>query len=288
MGMGRELCEAYPPARALFERAGKLLDLDLARVCLEGPQEELDRTDVCQPALLVTALAALKYYQSKNNTEAAACAGLSLGEYTALVHAGVIDFETAVRLLQHRGRWMQEDCEREPSGMASVLGLPPDRVREACEEAAGVGVVAISNLNGPGQVVISGIRTALEKASDLCRARGARRVIPLRVAGAYHSPVMARAAEKMRALLEETPFQRARIPVVSNVDGRFRTEAADIKQALQRQMTSPVLWEASMRSMIEAGIRTFVEFGPGGVLTGLAKKIDPGLVVRCVQGPGDL
>ncbi|HLG41754.1 MAG TPA: ACP S-malonyltransferase, partial [Planctomycetota bacterium] len=237
VGMAKDLCDACPASRKLFDRASEILTFDLAKLCFEGPQERLNRTDVSQSALLVGALAALEAFRARQTLDAAVCGGLSLGEYTALVHAGVIDFETGVRLLKSRGEWMQADCDRTPSGMASVLGLDADRIREACEEAKAAGVVGISNLNSPGQVVISGDNPGLARASDLCKAKGAKRVIPLKVAGAYHSTIMSRAADRMAELLDRTPFRNARIPVASNVDGKLRTDGSEIKSVLKRQIT---------------------------------------------------
>lgn len=293
VGMAKDLCAIHPPARGLFDRASEILGFDLARVCFDGPAEQLQRTDVSQPALLVGAIAARDALLARRpalGAEAAVCGGLSLGEYTALVHAGVISFEDGVRLLKLRGQWMQEDCDRTPSGMASVLGLDVDTIREACQKAAAAtaGVVGISNLNSPGQVVISGDRAGLGKAAELCQAKGARRVIPLKVAGAYHSPIMSRAAERMAELLDATPFANARIPVASNVDGRLRTDAADIKATLKRQITGTVMWEAAMRSMIAAGARRFFEFGPGKVLAGLAAKIDPTVEAVGIEAAADV
>jgi len=288
VGMARDLCEACPAARSLFDRASGILTFDLARICFEGPQDRLNRTDVSQPALLVGALAALEAFRARQDVAAGVCGGLSLGEYTALVHAGVIDFETGVRLLKSRGEWMQADCERTPSGMASVLGLDEEKIREACEEAKAAGVVGISNLNSPGQVVISGDLLGLAKASDLCKAKGAKRVIPLKVAGAYHSPIMSRAAERMAELLERTTFRDAKIPVASNVDGKLRRKGAEIKGILTQQITGTVKWEAAMRSMIGAGARRFFEFGPGKVLTGLAGKIDPSVQAKGIEAIADL
>jgi [acyl-carrier-protein] S-malonyltransferase len=288
VGMAKDLCDAHPPARALFDQASEILGFDLAKVCFEGPAEQLQRTDVSQPALLVGALAARDALLARRRFEASVCGGLSLGEYTALVHAGVIGFEDGVRLLKHRGQWMQEDCNRTPSGMASVLGLEVEQIREACREAASAGVVGISNLNSPGQVVISGDRAGLARASELCQAKGARRVIPLKVAGAYHSPIMSRAAERMAELLDATPFRDAPIPVASNVDGRLRTDAAEIKATLKRQITGTVMWEAAMRSMIAAGARRFFEFGPGKVLAGLAGKIDPSVEAFGIEAVADI
>lgn len=287
VGMGKELCDALPTCRGLFETAGRILNFDLMKLCFEGPQEALNRTDISQPALLVCAMAAYEYYTSKRQETPAACAGLSLGEYTALVAAGVIGFEDAVRLLKRRGELMQAACDATPSGMASVLGLERDKVAEACTWASRFGVVNISNVNAPGQIVISGDNNALGKAVEKCRELGARRAIPLKVAGAYHSPIMKSAQDEMAKLLDATVFADAKVPVVQNVDGKMRTKGAEIKEALKKQICSAVLWEDSMRTMVGAGITRYVEFGPGKVLAGLAKRVDANLEVLSVERPGD-
>lgn len=254
--MGREL-----PA-ALYDRASKILGYDLRGLCLEGPIEKLTRTDCSQPALLVTALAA-------HTGTPAAGAGLSLGEITALAAAGAVPFDDAVRIVKIRGEAMQAACEAQPSGMASVMGLDLGKVRAACE-----GLVTVANLNAPGQIVISGAADALKKASEACKAAGARRVLPLNVAGAYHSPLMAPAVAPLEAVLKTVAFTAPKWPVVSNVTARPYASAAEIAPTLARQITSTVRFEESVRYMIDAlGVTEFVEFGAGTVLTGLVGKI---------------
>ena len=210
VGMGKDLVAEFPRARELFEKAGAILGFDLARVCFEGPAEELNRTDRCQPALLVHGLACLEVARKKGLPEADAAAGLSLGEYTAHVYSGSFSFEDGVRLLQKRGQFMQEACDRTPSGMVSILGLGRDKVDEAVR---GQGDVGVANLNSPGQIVISGENAALERATARCKELGAKRAIPLKVAGAYHSVVMKPAQEKMQRELAQVHIARPRIPV---------------------------------------------------------------------------
>jgi [acyl-carrier-protein] S-malonyltransferase len=278
VGMGRDLAERYPRARELYARASSILGFDLAKVCFEGPAGELDRTDRCQPALLVHGIACLETAAERGLPPADAAAGLSLGEYTAHVHAGSLTFEDGVRLLERRGRYMQEACERTPSGMVSVLGLDRGTVEEALK---GQGDVGIANLNCPGQIVISGENAALERAAARCKELGARRTLPLKVAGAYHSAVMRPAQEKMQAELASVAISRPRIPVYANVHARPLTDPEEIRAALATQICSPVLWEDCVRAM---GAAKVFEFGPGRVLAGLVRKIDEKAEVVSIEG----
>lgn len=278
VGMGKDLVAAFPRAKELFDRAGEILGFDLARVCFEGPPEELNRTDRCQPALLVHGLACLEPAKARGVPEGEAAAGLSLGEYTAHVYAGSLTFEDGVRLLLKRGRYMQEACEAVPSGMVSILGLDRDKVAAACE---GQGDVGIANLNGPGQIVISGEKGALDKAAARCKEAGARRTIPLKVAGAYHSSVMKPAQEKMREELASTAISKPRIPVYANVSARPLTDPEEIRAALATQICSPVLWEDTIRTI---GAARYFEFGPGRVLAGLVRKTDDKAEVVSIEG----
>jgi [acyl-carrier-protein] S-malonyltransferase len=278
VGMGKDLAEAFPRVRELYERAGRILGFDLARVSFEGPAEELNRTDRCQPALLVHGIACLEVARARGLPEAEAAAGLSLGEYTAHVYAGSLSFEDGVRLLERRGRYMQEACDRTPSGMVSILGLDRAAVEEACR---GQGDVGIANLNAPGQIVISGENAALERAVARCKERGARRAVPLRVAGAYHSVVMASAQEKMRRELESVKISRPRVPVYANVNARPLVDPEEIRHALAVQITSPVLWEDTIRAI---AAESYVELGPGKVLAGLVRRIDEKAQVVSIEG----
>jgi len=268
VGMGKALCDRHPPARALFDRASNVLGFDLAAVCFEGPPERLNRTDVCQPALLVHAFAAADAH-SFDGHEIVATAGLSLGEYTANLFAGALSFEDAVRLVKNRGAWMQEACDATPSGMVSVLGLDLAKVRAAIAGMDGVGV---ANVNSPGQTVISGPKDPLAKAAEACKAAGAKRCIPLKVAGAYHSPVMAPAQEKIRAELARTNFAAPRMPVVVNVTGKSVSDPGELRSNLATQICASVLWEDSVRTLASLGVTKYLEFGPGKVLAGLVKK----------------
>jgi [acyl-carrier-protein] S-malonyltransferase len=278
VGMGKDLAAAFPKAKELFDRAGAILGFDLAKVCFEGPAEELNRTDRCQPALLVHGLACLEVAASKGLPAGEAAAGLSLGEYTAHVYAGSLSFEDGVRLLQQRGRFMQEACDKTPSGMVSILGLERAKVEEAVK---GQGDVGIANLNGPGQIVISGENGALEKAVARCKELGAKRAIPLKVAGAYHSVVMKPAQEKMQKELAAVTIARPRIPVYANVSAKPLTDPEEIRSALATQICSPVLWEETIRAIAAP---KYVELGPGRVLAGLVRKIDDKAEVISIEG----
>lgn len=279
VGMGRDLVAAFPGTRALFDRASEILGFDLAKVCFEGPAEELNRTDRCQPALLVHGIACLEVAKAKGFPAAEAAAGLSLGEYTAHVYAGSLTFEDGVRLLQIRGAAMQAACDAVPSGMVSILGLDRAKVAEA---VAGQGDVAVANLNAPGQIVISGEAKALERATARAKELGAKRAIPLKVAGAYHSMVMKPAQEKMREALAAVAIAKPRIPVWANVSAKPVVEPEEIRSALAAQICGSVLWEDSVRAM---GASKYFEFGPGKVLAGLVRKIDEKAEVVSIEGP---
>ena len=293
VGMGKDAHDALPAARDLYRQASDVLGIDLAKLCFEGPQDQLTRTDISQPAILVTSLALLEAVRARRPEwldGAAATAGLSLGEYTALVFAGVLTFAEAVWLIQQRGKAMQDACAASPGGMASVLGLDAAKVEEACAHARrqGLGVVLPANLNCPGQVVISGAKPAVEAAVAKAKELGARRALPLAVAGAFHSPLMAPAQARLRTALQDVLITRARIPVYLNVTAGPEQEPEAIRRLLGEQVVSPVRWEASMRAMIAAGVRRFVEIGPGRVLTGLLKKIDESVETRNVERLADL
>ncbi|MEX0612967.1 MAG: ACP S-malonyltransferase [Pirellulales bacterium] len=277
VGMGAAVCAQVSAARALFDRAADTLGYDLYKLCTQGPAEELDSTVYSQPALFVASLAALE--QLKQNSpelvgRCAAAAGLSLGEYTALVFAGVMDFETGLRVVQERGRAMQDAAEADHGGMVSVLGLEREQVEKLCDQARGDGTLEVANLLCPGNIVVSGNTPACERIADLAIAAGAMKVIPLAVAGAFHTSLMQPAVERLRAALADVPMRRPRIPVVSNVDARPHDDPDEIRELLIRQVCSQVRWEDSMRYLLdEFGITQFYELGPGRVLCGLLKRI---------------
>jgi [acyl-carrier-protein] S-malonyltransferase len=277
VGMGRELDAALPAARALFDRASEVLGFDLRKVCFEGPTEALEPTDVSQPAIYVASLAALESLKATDPAVVAACAGaagLSLGEYTALVFAGALDFETGLRIVRIRGQAMQAAALAAPSGMAGVLMLDDAGIDELCRRVAGAGRLWKANLLGPGNTVVSGDKAALAQAEVEAVALGAGRLIPLAVSGAFHTPLMKPADEQLAEALARVRIDPPRIPVYSNVDAQPHTgDPVTIRRTLAAQVTQPVHWEESMRRMLADGFDTFYEIGPGRVLNGLLKRI---------------
>ncbi|HEX7448561.1 MAG TPA: ACP S-malonyltransferase [Pirellulales bacterium] len=277
VGMGRELVEASPQARRLFEQAGQLLGYDLATLCFEGPAERLDSTVYSQPALFVASLAALAHLRSQSPELVESCqaaAGLSLGEYTALVFADVLDFETGLRLVERRGAAMQQAADATPSGMVSIVGLERQQVETLCEQARDSETLQIANYLCPGNLAVSGSKAACQRVAQLAEAAGAMKVVPLAVAGAFHTPIMQSAVEQLEAALADVTLHRPRIPVVSNVDAQPHDDPEEIRRLLPRQIVSPVHWEDSMRWLLKQGVDQFYEIGPGRVLRGLLRRID--------------
>lgn len=277
VGMGRELVERLPAARRLFDSAREILGYDLAQLCATGPADELDSTVYSQPALFVTSLAALESLREQSPDVVLACeaaAGLSLGEYTAMVFAGAMDFEVGLRVVQARGAAMQEAADAQPSGMVSILGLERGQVQELCDQARGDGVLEIANLLCPGNIVISGTNDACERAAQLAEKMGAMKAIPLAVAGAFHTQIMQPAVERLAAALADAPLRKPTIPVISNVDAQPHTDPDEMRALLIKQVVSPVRWEDSMRYLLSQGYDQFYEVGPGRTLRGLMKRID--------------
>lgn len=277
VGMGTAVCAQVPAARALFDRASSVLGYDLYDLCANGPPSKLDTTVHSQPALFVASLAALEQLKQTSPElvdRCSAAAGLSLGEYTALVFAGVMDFETGLRIVQERGRAMQDAADATSSGMVSVLGLAREQVESLCNEVRQEETLQVANLLCPGNIVVSGHKGACERIADAAMAAGAMKVIPLPVAGAFHTPLMQPAVDRLRAALAEVSMQRPRIPVISNVDARPHDDPNEIRELLIQQVCSQVRWEDSMRYLLdEPGITSFYEIGPGRVLCGLLKRI---------------
>jgi [acyl-carrier-protein] S-malonyltransferase len=292
VGMGRDLFEAHAPAREAFEEASEAIGLDLAALCFEGPIERLSASDVAQPAILTVSIAALRAMaeEAGRAPAAGAMAGLSLGEYSALVAAGALDFAGAVRLVRRRGLYMQQACEASPGTMYSILGLQDGPVEQACEEARrkAAGGVWPANYNCPGQLVISGEAEAAALAAELCSERGARRAVQLNVAGAFHTPLMQAAADLLAPELAAAEFRAPSVPVVANVTGRPVEAPDQMRELLARQVTSPVRWTDCMRWVIDRGIVDHVEVGPGRVLQGLLRRIEPSCACRSVGGPQDV
>jgi [acyl-carrier-protein] S-malonyltransferase len=277
VGMGSAVCSKVPAARALFDRASSVLGYDLYKLCTEGPAADLDSTVHSQPALFVSSLAALEQLKQDAPELVQTCraaAGLSLGEYTALVFAGVMEFEAGLRVVQERGRAMQDAADATSSGMVSVLGMEREQVESLCSEARGADTLEVANLLCPGNIVVSGSTPACERIAEMATAAGAMKVIPLAVAGAFHTSLMQSAVERLRQALADVPMQKPRIPVVSNVDARSHDDPNEIRELLIRQVCSQVRWEDSMRYLLDQqGITQFYELGPGRVLAGLLKRI---------------
>lgn len=275
--MGKSLCAGSPGARALFEEANRVLGWNLTRICFEGPDAELTQTRVCQPALFVHGMALHAILREQDRLGGTAFAfGLSLGEITALAAAGVFDFATGLRVVAERGRLMQLACEESSGTMASIIGEERSKVDELCREFG----VEMANLNCPGQIVISGDRTRINAAVAAARDRGMRKVIPLNVAGAYHSRLMEPARAAFAAFLDGVSFKRPDLTVLTNTTGRTVAEPAEIRAALVNQIVSPVLWEDCMRCAAAAGATEFWELGPGAVLAGLARRTNRDWAVR--------
>ncbi len=275
VGMGKKVAAQYPAAAALFEQANDILGYDLRKLCFEGPAEDLDSTVFSQPAIFVASLACLEKLRADSPDVVLACemtAGLSLGEYTALVFAGAMSFEDGLRVVQRRGQAMQDAADATPSGMVSVLLLSVEQVQQIRDQAAAAGVFEIANYLCPGNIVLSGENAACEKAVELTEALGGRPV-PLAVAGAFHTKIMEPADARLAEALEAVEMKSPEIPVVSNVDGQPHDDPAELKDILVRQVLSPVRWEDSVRHMLDSGSDEFYEIGPGRVLAGLLKRI---------------
>jgi len=289
VGMGAEFL-GDEAVRDVFDRASRALDLDLAELCVSGPEAELGRTEVCQPAILTTSIAILEGARSRGVgfESIGAAAGLSLGEYTALVFAGALAFEDAVRLVRKRGRYMQECSDAKPSGMVSLLGADEETASKICDRVREGDVAGVANLNGAGQVVVSGDSVAMERVVAIAGEFGIRRAIPLKVSGAFHSELMRDAAVKLEADLAGVEIRTPRVAFITNVTGGPVDDPEAIRKHLGEQVCSPVRWEQTMRWLGEQGFETFVEPGPGKVLSGLAKKIDRGSTVHSVTVPDDV
>jgi [acyl-carrier-protein] S-malonyltransferase len=274
--MCRSIYDKFAVARRLFDQANAILGYDLAKLCFEGPQEQLGSTVYSQPALFVSSLAALEMLKEVKPdlvSSATHAAGLSLGEYTALVFADAMSFEDGLRVVQRRGQAMQESADRRPSGMASLLMLERDQVQAICEQASAVGQVSIANFLCPGNLVISGEKPAVAKAVELAEAAGGK-TVTLAVAGAFHTSIMEPADQKLAEALAGVVLRKPRIPVVSNVDASVHWEPEEIRQLLVQQVVNPVKWEDSIRWLLANGVTEFTEVGPGKVLAGLLKRID--------------
>jgi [acyl-carrier-protein] S-malonyltransferase len=274
VGMGRDLAAQFTTARLLVERANAALGYDLARICFDGPEAELTKTEHAQPGIYLVSWLALHLMGELCPTfRFESAAGLSLGEFTALAAAGFMDFESGLKLVRARGRYMQEACAATRGGMAAIMGLGEEDTRWVCSEAD----VELANLNCPGQLVISGETDRIATACELAKARGAKRALPLSVAGAYHSHLMASAQPKLREAMQTNVFQSPKVPVISNVTAQPHGSVAEIQDLMVRQVTAPVRWEASLRFLLGQGFNCFIELGPGTALSGFMKRIDKGV-----------
>ncbi|HVN07507.1 MAG TPA: ACP S-malonyltransferase [Patescibacteria group bacterium] len=279
-GMGRELFDKYPAARAVFDEADRALGFPISRICFEGTEDELKLTANTQPAVVTVSVAALRALAASGVTPAYV-AGHSLGEYSALVAAGSLEFADAVRVVRQRGQFMQESVPQGVGAMAAILGLSPAQVDEACRRAAQDEVVSPANLNSPEQTVISGHAGAVKRAVEFASQSGAKRAVILPVSAPFHCELMQPAQQRLEALLRTTSFGPLRVPLVTNVAAEAIEKGDDAREALIRQVSLPVRWEQSIRTLIESGVDMFVEVGPGKVLSGLLRQIDRS--VLCVN-----
>jgi len=271
--MGRDLAEKYPESRAVFDEADAALGFSLFKLCCEGTEEALKQTENTQPAILAVSVAAYRALEKRGITPDFA-AGHSLGEYSALVAAGGLDFADAVKIVRGRGRYMQEAVPAGEGAMAAILGLPPSEVAEVCKKAADHEVVSPANLNSPEQTVISGAAAAVKRAVEIASQSGAKRAVILAVSAPFHCAMMAPAQERLETDLRAATFHPLKFPVITNVDAEAVTTGDEARDALIRQVTHPVRWLDSIHEMIEAGVTVFLEVGPGKVLTGLMRQID--------------
>ncbi|MBI1354286.1 MAG: ACP S-malonyltransferase [Acidobacteria bacterium] len=276
-GMGRDLAETSPAARAVFEAADDALGFPLSQLCFEGPKEELTLTENTQPAILTVSIAALAALRERGLPEADFVAGHSLGEYSAAVAAGAMDFRDAVQLVRKRGRYMQEAVPPGVGAMAAILGLSPDQVAEICKQAAEGQIVSPANINSPLQIVIAGDAAAVERAQELARQAGAKRVVALAVSAPFHCALMEPAQRCLGLDLEKTAIADARIPLVNNFAAESVVAAEEIRRGLFQQVPNPVRWEESVRRLAAEGVTRFLEIGPGKVLLGLLRGIDRSL-----------
>jgi [acyl-carrier-protein] S-malonyltransferase len=269
--MGKDLAECYPHIGALLDRANLDLECDLRRLCFEGPEAELTKSEYAQPAIFLVSWVAFRLLREQvPGLRFEATAGLSLGEFTALTAADALGFDDGLRIVRQRGRFMQEACDATHGAMAAIIGLDEAATRAVCAEAG----VELANLNCPGQLVISGEAEAVARACDLAKARGARRALPLPVAGAFHSRLMASAQRRLAAVLDTTPLQPTAVPVIANVTAQPHGDPAAMRARLVEQVTGSVRWEESIRYLLARGFTRFIELGPGTALSGFLRRID--------------
>ena len=287
VGMGKALYDAYPHLKQVYDEASTVLGYDIGALCFEGPAEKLNLTEHTQPALLVSSIAAHRLLPPAGITPLAV-AGHSLGEYSALVAAGGISFGDAVGIVQKRGRYMSEAVATGTGLVAALLGLAADAVKEVCREAGSAGVVQAANFNSPGQVVIAGEKAAVERAIEIAKTRGCKKAVPLPVSVPVHTPLMQPAADRLAKDLAAVNWSDLVVPLINNAEAKPIVKACDILSSLVRQLPSSVLWEHSVQAMAAMGVKTFVEIGPGAVLTGLIRRIVPDALTLNVNDPKSL
>jgi len=287
-GMGKELHAAFPVARKVFEEASDALSQDIAALCFRGTEDELRMTENTQPSIFTVSVAAFRVLEAETGIRPVCAAGHSLGEYSALVAAGVLPLSDAVLVLRARGKYMQEAVPAGEGAMAAILGLSPEAVESACRQASAHGVVSPANFNGGDQIVISGAVRAVAAACEAAKAAGAKRALPLPVSAPFHCELMRPAAERLSAALRAVPQGPFRFPVVANVTGSPYGAGDSVAEVLVRQITAPVRWEESVREMRGMGAALFLEVGPGKVLSGLVRRIEKGAAVAAFCSPADL
>lgn len=284
VGMGKDLYESFPEARKVFDRAEEVLGFELKKRCFNGPEEILKSTNVSQPAIVTASIAAFEVFKAKSNLTPSFVAGLSLGEYSALIAAGVFTFDDGIRLINRRGQLMEEASRKHPGKMAAVLDLPVEELREICLKSG----AEIANLNCPGQVVITGKAEAVNQAMELCSQAGAKRVIPLEVSGGFHSSLMFEASVELKTILDNMLISEPKVAVVSNYTAEPQYKVNQIRENLVNQIRSSVRWEESMKFILSQGVINFIEFGPGKVLKGLMRSIDSNAQVINIEKSADI
>lgn len=288
VGMLADLAAAYPVVEETFAEASEVLGYDLWQLSQEGPQEELNKTECTQPLLLTSSVAIWRVWQQQDAALPALLTGHSLGEWSALVCAGIVGFQDAVKIVQLRGRYMQEAVPAGEGAMAAIIGLDDDAINKACEDAAQGEVVAAVNFNSPGQVVIAGSAGAVERAGELCKEAGAKRAMPLPVSAPFHTSLMKPAADRLLETIEATEFSAPAIPVIHNVTAAAEADPQAIKRLMYEQIYTPVPWVDCTKALVAAGINTAVECGPGKVLAGLCKRIDKSISAYAAESPQDV
>ena len=287
-GMGKDLADNFKVAKELFEEANDALGFDIASLCFNGPEEDLKLTTNTQPAILTTSIAALKVVEQETGLQPSYAAGHSLGEYSALVCAGAMQFDDAVRTVRQRGAFMQEAVPVGVGAMAAIIGLDTDALNAVCEEAAAGEVVSPANFNSPGQVVIAGHASAVERAITLAKEKGAKRALPLPVSAPFHCSLMVPAGERLNEVLSGVSFSEMKVPVVSNVEATANNDHNRLQQLLVAQVSAPVRWDESVACMVAAGVDKFVEIGAGKVLSGLVKRIERSVSTANIEDSASL